>query len=204
MVKRMDHHCMFTNACVGHANQHYFLCFLAFLSTSTLYVLCATSYALAATRPASLFGASDLVLSTGAATHPGDSSRQAEVAMAISYIQTIGLTPPLALVSFVANAAAHRWPFLGVGLRLYATCFPAFLFSSFLLLLQTRNLLGGLTYIESCKTPPPADYDLGRRQNIAQVFGTFGPRLLLHLLPVPRAAVGDGVVFPMRAPVRRV
>ena len=38
----------------------------------------------------------------------------------------------------------------------------------------------------------------------AQVFGDFGPRLLLHLLPVPRAAIGDGVSFPMRAPVRRV
>ena len=55
MIKRMDHFCMFTNACVGHANQHYFMCFLAFLSASTLYVLCATSYALAATKPATLF-----------------------------------------------------------------------------------------------------------------------------------------------------
>ena len=34
MIKRMDHFCMFTNGCVGHANQHYFICFLAFLSAA--------------------------------------------------------------------------------------------------------------------------------------------------------------------------
>ena len=122
----------------------------------------------------------------------------------MSTLQTLGLSPPIALVSFFVASAARTWPFLGPALRLYAACFPAFLFSTFLLLLQSRNLLRGLTYIESCKTPPPADFDLGPRQNIAQVFGGFGPRLLLHLLPIPRAAIGDGVSFPMRAPVRRV
>ena len=205
MVKRMDHHCMFTNACVGHANQHYFITFLAFLTASTLYVLCATTYALAASRPPSLFADTFLLPHTAAAaTHPDKDPRQAEVEAAMSTLQTLGLSPPVALVSFFAASAARSWPFLGPALRLYAACFPAFLFSSFLLLLQTRNLLRGLTYIESCKTPPPADFDLGARQNIAQVFGGFGPRLLLHLLPVPRAAIGDGVSFPMRAPVRRV
>ena len=205
MVKRMDHHCMFTNACVGHANQHYFVTFLAFLSASTLYVICATTYALCATRPPSLFTDTFLLPHTAAAApHPDKDPRQAELAAAMSTLQTLGLSPPMALVSFFATSAARTWPFLGPALRLYAACFPAFLFSTFLLLLQTRNLLRGLTYIESCKTPPPTDYDLDPRQNIAQVFGGFGPRLLLHLLPVPRAAIGDGVSFPMRAPVRRV
>ena len=207
----MDHHCMFTNACVGHANQHYFLTFLAFLSASTLYVLTAATYALAATKPAYLFAAADLVLlHTPAAAPPGaalllsNGTSGAGVAGVISSLQALGLSPPFALVYVATATAAYRWPFLAVALRLYAACFPAFLFSTFLLLLQTRNLLRGLTYIESCKTPPPSDFDLGPRQNVAQVFGGLGPRLLLHLLPVSRAAVGDGVVFPMRAPVRRV
>ena len=205
MIKRMDHFCMFTNACVGHANQHYFMCFLAFLSASTLYVLCATSYALAATKPASLFA--DALLhphAAAAAPQPGMGPRQAEVAEVMTRLQGLGLAPPARLVSFLAASAAQSWPLLGPALRLYAVSFPAFLFSTFLLLLQTRNLLRGLTYIESCRTPPPTDFDLGPRHNFAQVFGDFGPRLLLHLLPVPRAAIGDGVSFPMRAPVRRV
>ena len=45
---------------------------------------------------------------------------------------------------------------------------------------------------------------MGPRRNFAQVFGGQGLRLLLHLLPVPRAAVGDGIQFAMRALVRRV
>ena len=91
---------------------------LAFLSAATLYVLGATSYALAATKPASLFA--DALLhphAAAAAPQPGTGPRQAEVAEVMTLLRGLGVTPPARLVSFLAASAATSWPLLGPALR---------------------------------------------------------------------------------------
>jgi len=83
-------------------------------------------------------------------------------------------------------------------------CVPTALFAGTLLYLQTKNLLAGLTYIESCRRVPPTEYNNGWRRNVQGVFGAGVGALLVHALPVPRPPVGDGFVFPCRAAERRV
>ena len=75
---------------------------------------------------------------------------------------------------------------------------------------QLRNLLKGLTHIESLKTPPPLDFDLGWRENVRTALAArgggaeLGWRLALQALPLPCAPAGDGVRWQCRPPPRRV
>mmetsp|Transcript_40615 Transcript_40615/g.94829 ORF Transcript_40615/g.94829 Transcript_40615/m.94829 type:complete len:88 (+) Transcript_40615:133-396(+) len=66
------------------------------------------------------------------------------------------------------------------------------------LFVQCSNLRRGLTYIESCRHPPLTDFDFGLRKNAAAIFGESLGRRFLHLLPVPRQPIGDGVNFSRR------
>ena len=133
-------------------------------------------------------------------------------AIALGGLGPAGL--PYGLLYRLFSGLVVRWPLLGSAATLWCACLPTALFTGTLLLVQLRNLRRGLTYIESCRTPPPTEYDLGPRRNFGQVFGSWsrrdggrrgdGWRTLLHLLPVPRPPVGDGIHFATRAPVRRV
>ena len=104
-----------------------------------------------------------------------------------------------------ASASALVLTF-GVGVALVVAAGP-------LLVWQLRNLLRGLTHIESLKAPPPLDYDLGWRENVRVAFsppqagagaGLLWWRLVLQALPLPSPPGGDGLRWTARPPPRRV
>ena len=70
--------------------------------------------------------------------------------------------------------------------------------------MQIVQLRKGATFVESCKAPRANEFDLGGSANCSAVFGSGACRCLLHLLPLPRAAAGDGLSFASRPPARRV
>ena len=108
------------------------------------------------------------------------------------------------LLAYRRLSAGDAFGDLEAEFLLLVVCVPTALFAGTLLYIQTKNLLAGLTYIESCRRVPPTEYNNGWRRNVQGVFGAGVGALLVHALPVPRPPVGDGFVFPCRAAERRV
>ena len=72
-----------------------------------------------------------------------------------------------------------------------------------LLVAHTRNIARGITYIESSRGGGSNDYDLGSwRANVQAIFGMSS--WYLHLLPVPRRPLGNGMAFTARPLARHV
>ena len=51
MVLKMDHHCAFTNNCIGLANHHCFVSFLFWAAAADAYVCAASLYVLSLPPP---------------------------------------------------------------------------------------------------------------------------------------------------------
>ena len=248
IVLRMDHHCMFTNSCIGWRNvrrrprrargpalafwptarslspspscaqHHYFLCFLAFLLASVLYVGGACVYAatVGLTWMGGLSGATrgatytPAAYKAAAAAASGGDANATGLELLENLLSSGGIAQPAAaeglelLLAYRRLSAGDAFGDLEAEFLLLVVCVPTALFAGTLLYIQTKNLLAGLTYIESCRRVPPTEYNNGWRRNVQGVFGAGVGALLVHALPVPRPPVGDGFVFPCRAAERRV
>ena len=108
------------------------------------------------------------------------------------------------LLAYRRLSAGDAFSDLEAEFLLLVVCVPTALFAGTLLYLQTKNLLAGLTYIESCRSPPTNEFDLGLRANLRATFGARRCGALLHLLPLPAPPVGDGMRFESRPRARVV
>ena len=202
----------------SRAQHHYFLCFLAFLLASVLYVGGACVYAatVGLTRMGGLSGATRGATYTpaaykaaAAAATTGDADATG-LELLENLLSSGGIAQPAAaeglelLLAYRRLSAGDAFGDLEAEFLLLVVCVPTALFAGTLLYIQTKNLLAGLTYIESCRRVPPTEYNNGWRRNVQGVFGAGVGALLVHALPVPRPPVGDGFVFPCRAAERRV
>ena len=213
LILRMEHHCAFLNTCIGHANHHYYLRFLLFLMLAGAYVASAAAYLLRSVSTLAAAGAPMLSAAGAAGRRLADEPDEADGLEAA--------TPPgmgTGNSTSLSQAALHRGELrvLDVGAAAAATqelvvvgalglCAVAI--AGPILLTQVRNLMRGRTHIESLRSPPPTDYDLGVAANCGATFGGRGGcalRLIWHLLPLPCSAVGDGLHFKCRPPPRRV
>jgi len=222
VVKRMDHHCAFLNTCVGHANHHYFLRLLVYLFAATLYValgagwvLIANVRATMAERAARIATAAAAAADAAAASASANNATRSLTAAAVAINggpMPHGLAP---MASAPWNQASPIFTYLYPVLValpngtseinfLFVTSALTLALTTALLVAHWGNLCRGLTHIESCRTPPETDFDLGWVQNMREVFGVRRSTLLSQLLPMPRRPIGDGIHFASRPPAHRV
>ena len=161
----------------SRAQHHYFLCFLAFLLASVLYVGGACVYAatVGLTRMGGLSGA------TRGATYTPAAYKAAAAAASGGDANATGLGCSRTclerrdraarrggglelLLAYRRLSAGDAFGDLEAEFLLLVVCVPTALFAGTLLYIQTKNLLAGLTYIESCRRVPPAEYNNGWRQ----------------------------------------
>ena len=200
IVLRMDHHCMFVNGCIGHANLAYFLRLLLYLAVASTYVALAAGYVLSLdyaewqATPHVLFqgrpvpGANLLHAHAAHAAHGFGSHRVLRSAPSYNSSGVATLSRPelvsaeqlpSALLSVLPLAEARALgatlssvpPQSHITLALLAATALMACFTATLLVVQALNLLRGTTYIESCRRSPPQEYNLGARANLAAVFG---------------------------------
>ena len=179
VVLRMEYFCPLLNTCIGHRNHHYYLRGLAFLAAASARVLascltCARDPRQTSSHPAAAGPTMLQLFGSANATWVDTFEEVEEVVLDESGYLLLGGSLILCVVSMS------------------------------LLSQQLRNVIRGLTHIESLRTPPPHDYDLGPAANLRGTFVGGAPLLIAHLLPIPLPAVGDGIHFACRPPPRRV
>ena len=214
----MQYHCVLLDTCIGHRNLHYYIRALGFACAAAVYTGVAAGSTLRdeimpALRAAAAASASPPEQVAANAANAGLSGIAAQLAAAAAAAaaeaQAAAPASAAAATPFPWTTAAMRaaaaTPATRTLVLLVAVCAATLLVALPLLISHVARLRRGLTYIESCKVPRTSEYDLGGGANCRAVFGDGGFVLwLLHLFPLPRAAVGDGLSFACRPPARRV
>lgn len=209
-----QHHCVLLNTCIGHRNLHYFVGALGYALAAAAYVALAAGCALRREILPSLLAAAAAAATppeqvmANAATGLSGLAAQLAAAAAAAAAEAQAATPTTSAAPFPWTSAAVRaacatpasrtllaLTLLGIGT--FCGVLPT-------LVMQIVQLRKGATFVESCKAPRANEFDLGGSANCSAVFGSGACRCLLHLLPLPRAAAGDGLSFASRPPARRV
>ena len=199
VVQRMEHHCPLLNTCIGFRNQHYAVRLFAFLCAMGAYLLLGTMRVL-------LLGGGD-----GARDGARDAAADAAATVAdpaAAFAESTAMYAAAHSLSHAVLAIEHdEKAVLGalalVGGAAIAVAAPR-------LLSHIRHIRRGLTHAEARRGTASRDFDLGAKANFQAVFGRAAGTLgcvglvLVHLLPLPWAAVGNGIKFASRSPARRV
>ena len=187
VILRFDHHCAFVNNCIGHRNHHYFLRLLvnAFVATGcesvfTVYVLPSPCLYF----PYDTWHASQIHLFIPLVTHGR-----------YVLLYKDGTQTPFASLWRTATAATWLAETRALFV-LWAVATLIMFLCATLLALQLHDLSRGATYLEARRVRVAwnkAEYDQGSaRVNLRAIFGS---SFLVHVLPLPRAPVGDGISF---------